>query len=161
LSGSFSACIHDASRCDGFLHQSFWEKFPNNNLVTAAVYRLSIDFTFLNTTAIKFIFVLKESQHGPAPMDFVSRRQAGAHALVTSTSAGSRSNLRDAFPPVQGASLCCDDSGNAKHLRSRSIGKRLFGTGVPLSPFHIGMTTVANVISRREIANKQELLLGG
>jgi radical SAM superfamily enzyme YgiQ (UPF0313 family) len=42
----------------------------------------------------------------------------------------------------------------------RSIGTRVFGTGVPFSPFHIGMTTVANLISRREIFMKQDLLLG-
>jgi radical SAM superfamily enzyme YgiQ (UPF0313 family) len=42
----------------------------------------------------------------------------------------------------------------------RSIGTRVFGTGVPFSPFHIGMTTVANVISRREIFMKQDRLLG-
>jgi radical SAM superfamily enzyme YgiQ (UPF0313 family) len=42
----------------------------------------------------------------------------------------------------------------------RSIGTRVLGTGVPFSPFHIGMTTVANVISRREIFKKQDRLLG-
>jgi radical SAM superfamily enzyme YgiQ (UPF0313 family) len=42
----------------------------------------------------------------------------------------------------------------------RSIGARVFGTGVPFSPFHMGMTTVANVISRREIFMKQGRLLG-
>ena len=42
----------------------------------------------------------------------------------------------------------------------RSIGTRVFGTGVPFSPFHIGMTAVANVISRREIFMKQGRLLG-
>jgi radical SAM superfamily enzyme YgiQ (UPF0313 family) len=43
----------------------------------------------------------------------------------------------------------------------RSIGTRLLGTGVPLSPFHLGITAVANVISRREIFKKQNRLLGG
>jgi radical SAM superfamily enzyme YgiQ (UPF0313 family) len=42
----------------------------------------------------------------------------------------------------------------------RSIGTRLFATGVPFSPFHLGMTAVANVISRREILKKQNRLLG-
>jgi radical SAM superfamily enzyme YgiQ (UPF0313 family) len=42
----------------------------------------------------------------------------------------------------------------------RSIGTRLLGTGVPFSPFHLGMTAVANVISRREIFKKQDRLLG-
>jgi radical SAM superfamily enzyme YgiQ (UPF0313 family) len=42
----------------------------------------------------------------------------------------------------------------------RSIGTRLFATGVPFSPFHLGMTAVANVISRREIFKKQNRLLG-
>jgi hypothetical protein len=31
---------------------------------------------------------------------------------------------------------------------------------VPFSPFHLGMTAVANVISRREIFKKQNRLLG-
>jgi radical SAM superfamily enzyme YgiQ (UPF0313 family) len=42
----------------------------------------------------------------------------------------------------------------------RSIGTRLFATGVPFSPFHLGMTAAANVISRREIFKKQNRLLG-
>jgi radical SAM superfamily enzyme YgiQ (UPF0313 family) len=42
----------------------------------------------------------------------------------------------------------------------RSIGARLFTSGVPFSPFHLGMTAVANVISRREIGKKQNRLLG-
>jgi len=42
----------------------------------------------------------------------------------------------------------------------RSIGTRVFGTGVPFSPFHLGMTAAANVISRREIFKKQDRLLG-
>jgi radical SAM superfamily enzyme YgiQ (UPF0313 family) len=42
----------------------------------------------------------------------------------------------------------------------RSIGTRLLATGVPFSPFHLGMTAVANVISRREIEKTQNRLLG-
>jgi len=42
----------------------------------------------------------------------------------------------------------------------RSIGRRLLSTGVPFSPFHLGMTAVANLISRREIFKKQNRLLG-
>jgi radical SAM superfamily enzyme YgiQ (UPF0313 family) len=42
----------------------------------------------------------------------------------------------------------------------RSIGTRLLATGVPFSSFHLGMTAVANVISRREIFKKQNRLLG-
>jgi radical SAM superfamily enzyme YgiQ (UPF0313 family) len=42
----------------------------------------------------------------------------------------------------------------------RSIGARLLASGVPFSPFHLGMTAVANVISRREIGKKQNRLLG-
>ncbi len=43
----------------------------------------------------------------------------------------------------------------------RSIGTRVFASGIPFSAFHIGMTTIANVISRREIFKKQNRLLGG
>jgi hypothetical protein len=32
---------------------------------------------------------------------------------------------------------------------------------LPFSPFRIGMTALANTISRREIYNKQHRLLGG
>lgn len=42
----------------------------------------------------------------------------------------------------------------------RSIGTRMLGTGVPFSPFHLGITASANFISRREIFNKQDLVLG-
>jgi radical SAM superfamily enzyme YgiQ (UPF0313 family) len=42
----------------------------------------------------------------------------------------------------------------------RSIGRRVLGADVPFSPFHRGLTAVANVISRREIFKKQNLLLG-
>jgi radical SAM superfamily enzyme YgiQ (UPF0313 family) len=42
----------------------------------------------------------------------------------------------------------------------RSIGARVLRGDVPFSAFHVGMTTVANVISRREIFKKQNLLLG-
>lgn len=42
----------------------------------------------------------------------------------------------------------------------RSIGTRVLRSGVPFSPFHIGMTTIANYISRREIFRKQDRLLG-
>lgn len=42
----------------------------------------------------------------------------------------------------------------------RSIGTRIIDADTPFSPFHRGMTTVANVISRREIYKKQRRLLG-
>jgi radical SAM superfamily enzyme YgiQ (UPF0313 family) len=42
----------------------------------------------------------------------------------------------------------------------RSIGRRVLGGDVAFSPFHAGMTAVANVISRREIFKKQHRLLG-
>jgi len=42
----------------------------------------------------------------------------------------------------------------------RSIGTRVLGADVPFSPFHVGTTTIANVISRREIFKKQNRLLG-
>lgn len=42
----------------------------------------------------------------------------------------------------------------------RSIGRRVLGTRVPFSGFHRGVTTVANLISRREIFNKQFRHLG-
>jgi len=42
----------------------------------------------------------------------------------------------------------------------RSIGLRVFDGEVPFSPFHLGLTTVGNIISRREIYKKQRRLLG-
>ena len=42
----------------------------------------------------------------------------------------------------------------------RSIGTRIIDADTPFSPFHRGMTTVANVISRREIFKKQRRFLG-
>jgi radical SAM superfamily enzyme YgiQ (UPF0313 family) len=42
----------------------------------------------------------------------------------------------------------------------RSIGKRVLGSDVAFSPFHVGTTVAANVISRREIFNKQNRVLG-
>ncbi|NOT29728.1 MAG: B12-binding domain-containing radical SAM protein [Planctomycetes bacterium] len=42
----------------------------------------------------------------------------------------------------------------------RSIGLRVLDGEVPFSPFHLGMTTVGNLISRREIYKKQHRLLG-
>ena len=42
----------------------------------------------------------------------------------------------------------------------RSIGLRVFDGEVPFSPFHVGITTAANVISRREIYKKQYRHLG-
>lgn len=49
-----------------------------------------------------------------------------------------------------------------KHFYSwRSIGLRVLDGEVPFSPFHMGVTTVGNIISRREIYKKQCRLLGG
>lgn len=42
----------------------------------------------------------------------------------------------------------------------RSIGVRVLGADTPFSPFRTGLVTVANMISRREIYNKQERYLG-
>jgi radical SAM superfamily enzyme YgiQ (UPF0313 family) len=42
----------------------------------------------------------------------------------------------------------------------RSIGVRVLGADTPFSPFRAGLVTVANLISRREIYNKQERYLG-
>jgi radical SAM superfamily enzyme YgiQ (UPF0313 family) len=42
----------------------------------------------------------------------------------------------------------------------RSIGRRVLGAETTFSPFRAGLTTVANVISRREIYKKQHRLLG-
>lgn len=42
----------------------------------------------------------------------------------------------------------------------RSIGLRVLDGETPFSPFHVGMTAAANVISRREIYNKQHRQLG-
>jgi radical SAM superfamily enzyme YgiQ (UPF0313 family) len=42
----------------------------------------------------------------------------------------------------------------------RAIGRRVFGAETTFSPFRAGLTTVANVISRREIFKKQHRLLG-
>ena len=42
----------------------------------------------------------------------------------------------------------------------RSIGLRVLDGGVPFSPFHLGITTAANIISRREIYKKQYRHLG-
>ncbi len=42
----------------------------------------------------------------------------------------------------------------------RSIGKRVLRSDTLFSPFRAGMTTIANVISRREIYKKQHRLLG-
>lgn len=42
----------------------------------------------------------------------------------------------------------------------RSIGRRVIGAETTFSPFRAGLTTVANVISRREIYKKQNRLLG-
>jgi radical SAM superfamily enzyme YgiQ (UPF0313 family) len=42
----------------------------------------------------------------------------------------------------------------------RSIGKRVLGSRVPFSGFHRGLTAAANLISRREIFNKQFRTLG-
>lgn len=41
-----------------------------------------------------------------------------------------------------------------------SIGQRVLSREVPFSPFRIGMTAIANAISRREIYKKQHRLLG-
>ena len=42
----------------------------------------------------------------------------------------------------------------------RSIGTRVLGSDVAFSPFHVATTMAANVISRREIFNKQNRVLG-
>jgi hypothetical protein len=42
----------------------------------------------------------------------------------------------------------------------RSIGSRVLGADTPFSPFRAGITTIANVISRREIYKKQNRRLG-
>jgi hypothetical protein len=42
----------------------------------------------------------------------------------------------------------------------RSIGLRVLFGEVPFSPFHMGITAIGNVISRREIYKKQHRLLG-
>jgi radical SAM superfamily enzyme YgiQ (UPF0313 family) len=42
----------------------------------------------------------------------------------------------------------------------RSIGRRVFRAETTFSPFRAGLTTIANVISRREIYKKQHRLLG-
>jgi radical SAM superfamily enzyme YgiQ (UPF0313 family) len=41
-----------------------------------------------------------------------------------------------------------------------SIGRRVLSSDVPFSPFRIGLTAIANTISRREIYKKQRRLLG-
>ena len=41
-----------------------------------------------------------------------------------------------------------------------SIGRRVLSSDVPFSPFRIGLTAIANTISRREIYKKQHRLLG-
>jgi radical SAM superfamily enzyme YgiQ (UPF0313 family) len=42
----------------------------------------------------------------------------------------------------------------------RSIGMRVLDAETPFSPFHVGMTAAANIISRREIYKKQHRQLG-
>ena len=42
----------------------------------------------------------------------------------------------------------------------RSIGNRVLSADTAFSPFRVGMTTIANVISRREIYKKQHRQLG-
>jgi hypothetical protein len=42
----------------------------------------------------------------------------------------------------------------------RSIGSRVLNAGTAFSPFRAGLTTIANVISRREIYKKQFRQLG-
>ena len=48
----------------------------------------------------------------------------------------------------------------ARFYSWRSIGLRVLGGETPFSPFHVGVTAAANIISRREIYNKQHRLLG-